>query len=91
MKHIFGIVFLRHTKAIILKRRINVAISEDLKSIQLALRAMPGIRGDTIPLMRLICSNLQSIIEQVEHLENVPLAIYEPLPSSNQVKKWQCN
>ncbi len=51
-----------------------MAISEDLKSIQIALRAMPGLSVDSLPLIRLMCNNLQSIAEQVESLENIPLA-----------------
>ena len=51
-----------------------MAISEDLRSSQVALRAMPGLSLDSVPLMRLVCNNLQSIAEQVESLENIPLA-----------------
>ena len=29
---------------------------------------------DNAPLLRLVCSNLQSIAEQIESLENLPLA-----------------
>lgn len=50
-----------------------MAISEDLRSIQATL--MQGLNLDNnAPLLRLVCSNLQSIAEQIESLENLPLA-----------------
>ena len=54
-----------------------MAISKDLRSIQIALRAMPGLPLDTLPLIQLVCNNLQALAEQVESLENVPLATAE--------------
>ena len=51
-----------------------MAISEDLRSIQMALRTIPGLPDDSAPIMQLVCSNLQSLAEQVESLENVPLS-----------------
>ena len=42
-----------------------MAISEDLRSVQATL--MQGLNLDNAPLLRLVCSNLQS-------LENLPLA-----------------
>ena len=47
-----------------------MAISEDLRSVQATL--MQGLNLDNAPL--LVCSNLQSIAEQIESLENLPLA-----------------
>ena len=35
---------------------------------------MQGLNLDNAPLLRLVCSNLQSIAEQIESLENLPLA-----------------
>ena len=35
---------------------------------------MQGLNLDNAPLLRLVCSNLQSIAEQVESLENLPLS-----------------
>ena len=35
---------------------------------------MEGMNLDNAPLLRLVCSNLQSIAEQIESLENLPLA-----------------
>ena len=49
-----------------------MAISEDLRSVQATL--MQGLNLDNAPLLRLVCSNLQSIAEQIESLENLPLA-----------------
>ena len=49
-----------------------MAISEDLRSVQATL--MQGLNLDNAPLLRLVCSNLQSIAEQVESLENLPLS-----------------
>ena len=54
-----------------------MAISEDLRSIQVVLRAMPGLPLDAAPVIQLVCSNLQSIAEQVESLENIPLSTAE--------------
>ena len=48
-----------------------MAISEDLRSVQATL--MQGLNLDNAPLLRLVCSNLQSIAEQIESLENLPL------------------
>ena len=45
-----------------------MAISEDLRSVQATL--MQGLNLDNAPLLRLVCSNLQSIAEQIESLEN---------------------
>ena len=50
-----------------------MAISEDLRSVQATL--MQGLNLDNAPLLRLVCSNLQSIAEQIESLENLPLDI----------------
>ena len=41
-----------------------MAISEDLRSVQATL--MQGLNLDNAPLLRLVCSNLQSIAEQIE-------------------------
>lgn len=49
-----------------------MAISEDLRSVQATL--MQGLNLDNAPLLRLVCSNLQSIAEQIESLENLPLS-----------------
>ena len=49
-----------------------MAISEDLRSVQAPL--MQGLNLDNAPLLRLVCSNLQSIAEQIESLENLPLS-----------------
>ena len=49
-----------------------MAISEDLRSVQATL--MQGLNLDNAPLLRLVCNNLQSIAEQIESLENLPLA-----------------
>ena len=49
-----------------------MAISEDLRSVQATL--MQGLNLDNAPLLRLVCSNLQSIAEQIESLGNLPLA-----------------
>lgn len=49
-----------------------MAISEDLRSVQATL--MQGLNLDNAPLLRLVCSNLQSIAEQIEFLENLPLS-----------------
>lgn len=46
-----------------------MAISEDLRSVQATL--MQGLNLDNAPLLRLVCSNLQSIAEQIESLENL--------------------
>ena len=40
-----------------------MAISEDLRSVQATL--MQGLNLDNAPLLRLVCSNLQSIAEQI--------------------------
>ena len=44
-----------------------MAISEDLRSVQATL--MQGLNLDNAPLLRLVCSNLQSIAEQIESLD----------------------
>ena len=49
-----------------------MAISEDLRSVQATLRQ--GLNLDNAPLLRLVCSNLQSNEEQIDSLENLPLA-----------------
>ena len=48
-----------------------MAISEDLRSYR---RHSCRAELDNAPLLRLVCSNLQSIAEQIESLENLPLA-----------------
>ena len=48
-----------------------MAISEDLRSVQGTL--MRGLNLEHATWLRLVCSNLQSIAEQIESLENLPL------------------
>ncbi len=77
-KPIFDTTILHPPKDLVsLKGEQHMAISKDLRNIQIALRAMPGLPLDTIPVIQLVCSNLQSIAEQVESLENIPLSTAE--------------
>lgn len=50
-----------------------MAISEDLRSIEVVLGTLPGLSHESDPIVRLVCSNLQALAEQVESLENLPL------------------
>ena len=74
-----------------------MAISEDLRSVQATL--MQGLNLDNAPLLRLVCSNLQSIAEQIESLENLPLATRDIAGKVGRrrgkrcalgVAEWQC-
>jgi hypothetical protein len=51
-----------------------MAISDDLKSLHLALTDMPDRAAtDPTPFLRMVCANLLALAEQVEALENMPL------------------
>ena len=65
-----------------------MAISEDLRSVQATL--MQGLNLDNAPLLRLVCSNLQSIAEQIESLENLPLATCRKsrTPPGKTMRPW---
>lgn len=53
-----------------------MAISEDLRSVQIMLgsSAMASLNERQASLLRLACDNLSALAEQVEALEELPLA-----------------
>lgn len=65
-----------------------MAISEDLRSVQATL--MQGLNLDNAPLLRLVCSNLQSIAEQVESLENLPLSTRDMAGKGERRRSRRC-
>jgi hypothetical protein len=65
-----------------------MAISEDLRSVQATL--MQGLNLDNAPLLRLVCSNLQSIAEQIESLENLPLSTRDIAPKGERRRSRRC-
>ncbi len=69
-------------------RRPLMAISEDLRSVQATL--MQGLNLDNAPLLRLVCSNLQSIAEQVESLENLPLSTRDIVGKGERRRNRRC-
>ncbi len=51
-------------------------ISEDLKSIHVALAAVArSVAADNEPVIRLACANILSLAEQVQALENLPMVL----------------
>ena len=65
-----------------------MAISEDLRSVQATL--MQRLNLDNAPLLRLVCSNLQSIAEQVESLENLPLSTRDMAGKGERRRSRRC-
>ena len=65
-----------------------MAISEDLRSVQATL--MQGLNLDNAPLLRLVCSNLQSIAEQIESLENLPLSTRDIAGKARSRRSRRC-
>ena len=62
-----------------------MAISEDLRSVQAMLGSM---KSENAGMMRLLCDNLAALADQVEALEEVPLALpsaYTPVMSVTPV------
>jgi hypothetical protein len=51
-----------------------MAISDDLKSLHVALADAPNRSAtDMAPFMRMVCANLLALADQVEALERMPL------------------
>lgn len=52
-----------------------MAISDDLRSLQTALENIPGLSKESLPFIELVNENIQALADQVESLENTPLAL----------------